>query len=129
MTQTLATQVVQDFLAAMEAREIDRARGYLSPDFFMIFPGDNRFDDLEAMIAWARPRYNWVAKRYDRYDTAPGEDGTIVFCYGTLYGEWPDGRPFEGIRFIDRFTIRDGKIVDQRVWNDMAEVLKTEESA
>ncbi len=129
MTQTLAAQVVQDYLAAMEARDIARARSYLAPGFFMIFPGDNRFDDLEAMIDWATPRYRWVAKRYDRYDTAPGDDGTAVFCYGTLYGEWPDGTPFEGIRFIDRFTIRDGKIVDQRVWNDMGEVLKSEESA
>jgi hypothetical protein len=35
---------------------------------------------------------------------------------------WPDGTPFEGIRFIDRFTIRDGKLADQLVWNDIAEV-------
>lgn len=30
---------------------------------------------------------------------------------------------YAGIRFIDRFTVRDGKLVDQNVWNDMAEVL------
>ena len=127
MTQKLATQVVQDYLAAMEAREIDRARSYLAPDFHMIFPGDNRFTELEEVIAWAGPRYRRVAKRYDRYDEAPGGDGTgdadmAVYCYGTLYGEWPDGTPFEGIRFIDRFTVRDGKLVDQLVWNDLAEV-------
>ena len=34
-----------------------------------------------------------------------------------------DGTPYSGIRFIDRFTVRDGKLVDQNVWNDMAEVL------
>jgi len=32
-----------------------------------------------------------------------------------------DGRPFEGIRFIDRFEIQDGLIVKQDVWNDMGE--------
>lgn len=123
MTQMLATQRVRAYLAAMEAREIDKARGYLAPGFFMIFPGNHRFTELEELIAWAKPRYQWVAKRYERYDEAPGDEDTAVYCYGTLYGEWPDGTPFEGIRFIDRFTVRNGKIVDQRVWNDMAEVV------
>ncbi len=122
MTQKLATQVVRDFLAAMEARDIAKARNLLSPGFAMIFPGNNRFVQLEEMIAWAAPRYRWVAKRYDRFDEAPGDGETIVYCYGTLYGEWPDGTPFEGIRFIDRFIVRDGKLAEQLVWNDMAEV-------
>jgi hypothetical protein len=33
------------------------------------------------------------------------------------------GEKYSGIRFIDRFTVRDGKLADQMVWNDMAEVL------
>ncbi len=37
--------------------------------------------------------------------------------------ELPDGSPYSGIRFIDRFTVRAGTLVDQNVWNDMAEVL------
>ena len=122
MTQELATQVVRDYLGAMEAREIDRARSYLAPGFSMTFPGDNRFTELEEVMAWAAPRYRWVAKRYDRFDEAPGDGETAVYCYGTLYGEWPDGSAFEGIRFIGRFTVRDGKLVDQLVWNDVGEV-------
>ena len=47
----------------------------------------------------------------------------MIYCFGTLYGELLDGTPYSGIRFIDRFTVRDGKLVDQMVWNDMAEVL------
>jgi hypothetical protein len=46
-----------------------------------------------------------------------------VYCFGTLYGELLDGTPYSGIRFIDRFTVKDGKLVDQNVWNDMGEVL------
>jgi hypothetical protein len=41
---------------------------------------------------------------------------------GTLHGVWLDGTPFEGIRFIDRFELADGRIQRQDVWNDMAEV-------
>jgi len=48
----------------------------------------------------------------------------VVYCFGTLYGEWPDGRPFEGIRFIDRFVARAGKLADQKVWNDLGEQLR-----
>jgi hypothetical protein len=46
-----------------------------------------------------------------------------VYCFGTLHGELLDGSPYEGVRFIDRFTVRDGRLADQMVWNDMAEVL------
>jgi limonene-1,2-epoxide hydrolase len=44
--------------------------------------------------------------------------------FGTLYGEWPDGRAFEGIRFIDRFVVRGGRLADQKVWNDLGEQLR-----
>ena len=90
----------------------------------MTFPGNQRFTEIEAMIAWAKPRYRWVKKRYDRFDVAQGSTATHVYCFGTLYGEWNDGSAFEGVRFIDRFTVRAGKLVDQMVWNDMGEVAK-----
>ena len=48
---------------------------------------------------------------------------TIVYNLGTLYGEWPDGTPFEGNRYVDRFVVRGGKIVQMDVWNDSAERL------
>ena len=59
----------------------------------------------------------------ERFETVAGEDETIVYSLGTLYGEWPDGTPFEGNRYIDRFVVRDGLIVSQDVWNDSAERL------
>lgn len=120
----LARDIVRAYLDTMEARDLARAKRFLAPGFTMTFPGNQRFAELEAMIAWAKPRYRWVKKRYDRFDVAPGSTGTHVYCFGTLYGEWNDGTAFEGIRFIDRFTVRAGKLVDQMVWNDMGEVAK-----
>lgn len=113
---------VRAYLDAMEARDLDAANSFLADDFVMIFPGDAEFRTLQEVLDWAAPRYRWVKKRYDRYDAAPIEEGEAVYCFGTLYGEWPNGTPFEGIRFIDRFTVRDGKLIDQQVWNDLAEV-------
>jgi ketosteroid isomerase-like protein len=115
---------VRAYLAAMERRDLAAAQGLLAPGFAMTFPGGRRFETLEQLVAWAKPRYKRALKRYDRYDIAIQGDGSaVVYCFGTLYGELLDGSPYDGVRFIDRFTVRDGKLVDQMVWNDMAEVL------
>ena len=66
-------------------------------------------------------RYRWVKKQMDRFDVCPGADETVVYSIGTLYGEWIDGTPFEGNRYVDRFVVRDGFIVKMDVWNDSAE--------
>jgi hypothetical protein len=117
----LARDIVRAYLDTMEARDLVRAKRFLAPGFAMTFPGGQRFTTIEAVVEWAKPRYRLCKKRYERFDAAQGPIGTHVYCFGTLYGEWPDGAPFEGIRFIDRFTVRAGKLVDQMVWNDMGE--------
>jgi hypothetical protein len=61
----------------------------------------------------------------ERTDVVPGRGETIVYNLGTLHGEWPDGTPFEGNRYVDRFVVRDGKIVQMDVWNDSAERILT----
>ena len=108
----------------MERRDLPAANSLLAPGFFMLFPGAVRFDTLEALVEWARPRYRRALKTCEGLDVAPQADGTsTVYCFGTLHGELNDGSAFSGIRFVDRFTVRAGKLVDQMVWNDLAEVL------
>ena len=72
-------------------------------------------------IAFSAPRYRNIRKTFLRFDEAPTAEGTVVYSIGTLHGEWPDGTAIDGIRYIDRFTVKDGRLVDQNVWNDMAE--------
>ena len=120
---TDAGKLVRRFLDLMEARDLAGAEALLAPGFVMVFPGDVRMTRLSDLVTWAKGRYQWVRKSYERFDEAPGQGGdTAVYCFGTLAGEGLDGTAFDGIRFIDRFTIRDGLLLDQRVWNDMAEV-------
>lgn len=109
------------FLEAMERRDLDAARGFLADGFTMLFPGGARFTRLEDLVAHGAGRYRWVKKRIERVDEAPQGGDTVVYCFGTLYGEWPDGSAFEGVRFIDRFVVRDGRLADQQVWNDLGE--------
>ena len=113
--------LVRRFLGAMQIRDITAAKTFLSDDFTMTFPGGATFEDLEQLIAWAKPRYQSVTKAYEQFDEAFDTQGAVVYCFGTLSGLWPDGTPFDGIRFVDRFRVSDGKLTDQRVWNDMAD--------
>lgn len=122
MTGTDAEATVRAYLAAMEARDLPLARSFLGEGFVMTFPSGVRMDSLEALVEWSKPRYRFVRKTYQRFDAMPG----LCYCFGTLCGEWPDGAPFEGIRFIDRFELSGGRIVRQDVWNDMGEVLRAE---
>lgn len=114
--------IVRDFLAAMERRDLAAAEAMLGEGFEMRFPGTGPMHRLQELIDWAKPRYRFVKKTYDGFDAMQGDDVAVVYCRGTLSGEWPDGTAFEGIRFIDRFEIAGGKIVKQDVWNDIAEV-------
>lgn len=114
--------IVRSFLTAMEARDLDAAQELLGAGFNMTFPGTAPMRTLSELIAWAAPRYRFVTKSYEGFDALQsGGEHAIVYCRGTLSGEWPDGTPFDGIRFIDRFEVTAGLITKQDVWNDIAE--------
>ncbi len=117
--------LVQAFLGAMQARQLEAARLMLAPGFTMHFPGAAPMNRLEELLEWARPRYQRVAKTYEGFDECWGEEQTVVYCRGTLHGVGLDGVAFEGIRFIDRFEVAGGVIRRQDVWNDLAEVRRT----
>lgn len=114
-----AKELVQSYLNCMEARDLDGAAALLADGFTMVFPGGVVFTDLIELIAWAKPRYNWVKKSYDRWDSGPAQDGVVVTCQGTLSGEFPDGTEFNGVRFVDWFLVVDDKLQRQHVWNDL----------
>jgi ketosteroid isomerase-like protein len=109
------------YLLAMESRDIDAAQACLAPGATFVFPGGRRPPDLAAIVARSAGRYRRVAKRIERVDLLPAAGFDIVYVLGTLHGEWIDGSPFENVRFLDRFEIREGRIVRQDVWNDTGE--------
>ncbi|HLV77310.1 MAG TPA: nuclear transport factor 2 family protein [Marinobacter sp.] len=113
-------QMVTDFLMTMERRELDHARNYLADEFVMTFPGSGELTSLEQLVEWGKGRYRFVKKTIASVDVAPRVDGPLVIVHGTLSGEWPDGRAFSGVRFIDRFEVRNNQLVRQDVWNDLA---------
>ncbi|PWJ16206.1 nuclear transport factor 2 family protein [Jannaschia seohaensis] len=121
-SQSEAERVVRTFLAALEARDLDTARALTGPGFEMRFPGTGAMTDFAELMDWAAGRYRRVGKTIDAVESFADEAKSVVYTRGTLAGDWPDGTPFDGIRFIDRFEIVDGRITDQQVWNDLAEM-------
>lgn len=116
-------KAVQDYLDASMAPDPDRAARYVAPGFVARFTGGRVFDDPSGPTGFNAQRYKWVKKRIERYDVVPGQRETIVYSLGTLHGEWPDSTPFESNRYVDRFVVRNGLIVETDVWNDSAEWL------
>jgi hypothetical protein len=111
------------YLAAMERRDLDAARHYVTADAEFIFPGGARRSDLAAIVAGSSGRYRAIAKHIERCDLCERADGTAtVYVLGSLYGQWPDGSAFSGIRFVDRFEVAGGLIRRQEVWNDSGEI-------
>lgn len=115
-------EIVRSYLAAMEARDLSAAQAHLGEGFTMHFPGTVPMHDLAELIGWAQGRYRFVAKTYEGFEALHTGSVAVVYARGALHGEWLDGTPFAGIRFIDRFEIKQGRILLQDVWNDMGEV-------
>lgn len=113
--------IVRRYLEASMVPDPETAARYLAEKPVITFTGGRIFDHPKGPAAFNAGRYKWVKKRMERFDVVSGENEMIVYSIGTLYGEWPDGEPFEGNRYVDRFVVENGKIVKMDVWNDSAE--------
>ena len=116
-----AINLVKQFLQLMEARDLTAAEALMSPQASITFPGDKHFTSQSEMVAASRDRYQWVKKTFDHAEASISEDRQIVYIRGTLYGVNRHGVSFSSVRYIDRFVLRDGLIIQQDVWNDLAE--------
>lgn len=120
-----AAEIVERFLVASMVPDPETAARYIASDLKITFTGGRKYGHPRETTAFNARRYKWVKKKVERTDVVPGNGETIVYNLGTLYGEWPDGTPFEGNRYVDRFVVRGDRIVQMDVWNDSAERLLT----
>jgi len=121
-------EVVDEFLRLIMIPDPVAARRHVGPGLRIRFTGGRAMSDPTECAAFNAARYRWVKKRIERTETvahsATTEIGeTVVYSLGTLYGQWPDGTPFEGNRYVDRYVVREGLITEMDVWNDSAEWL------
>ena len=125
-----AGETVDEFLRIIMIPDPVAARRFVSPSMRIRFTGGRAMKDPTECTAFNASRYKWVKKRIERTEIVGSITGaitdsadTVVYSLGTLYGEWPDGTPFEGNRYVDRYVVRDGLITEMDVWNDSAEWL------
>jgi hypothetical protein len=122
-----AGEVVDEFLRLIMIPDPAASRRYTAPDMRIRFTGGRAMSEPAQCTAFNAARYKWVKKRIERTETVAGpagpDDEVVVYSLGTLYGEWLDGTPFEGNRYVDRYVVRAGLITQMDVWNDSAEWL------
>ena len=120
-----AIELVETFLRVLMIPDPVAARVFVSPDMLIRFTGGREMQDPGECAAFNSTRYSWVKKQFDRTELVEGatDDEAVVYMIGTLYGAWADGTPFRGNRYVDRYVVSQGKIIQMDVWNDSAEWL------
>ena len=130
MTSTHATPpspaaVVDEYLRLLMVPDPTSARRLVVPGLRIRFSGGRAMRDPAECSAFNAARYQRVDKRVEATETVVGGSArhTVVYSIGTLHGRWPDGTPFEGNRYVDRYVVSHGLITQMDIWNDSAEWL------
>jgi len=120
-TERAAVELVVTYLSFCEEGRLDEAHACLALGATLTFPGNMRFTDLEDWFSYFRGQVRWVRKRNYQFDVCrTGEDDWVLVCRGELEGVTASNEQFAAVRFLDRFVVSSGRIVEQQVWNDMA---------
>lgn len=118
-------EIVDEYLRILMIPDPDTARQFVSSQLQIRFTGAREMKDPAECAAFNATRYKWVKKQFAGTEVVAGAtvEHAIVYNRGTLYGEWLDGTPFEGNRYVDRYVVSHGLITQMDVWNDSAERL------
>lgn len=120
-----AGAIVEEFLRLVMIPDPVAASRFVAPGLAIRFTGGRPMRQPAECSAFNATRYAWVKKKFESTDVVAGatHEEAVVYNTGTLYGAWPDGTPFEGNRYVDRYVLQRGLIVRMDVWNDSAEWL------
>ncbi|RTL69450.1 MAG: nuclear transport factor 2 family protein [Pseudonocardiaceae bacterium] len=123
-TSEAAVDVAHRYLTLCSDGHTDEAAALLAPGASIVFPGGVAYSGPADQVEHGRMLYRRVDKDIERVDVYRSADDVrwCVIINGTLNGEASDGSAFAGVRFIDRFGVRDGLIDEHHVWNDLAAV-------
>jgi ketosteroid isomerase-like protein len=122
MTTGEAEELVDRYLSLFMEGRVAEAESMLAPNAALIFPGGAVQTSLSDVAAEVGRLYESVGKTITRTWSAHVGDDIVVTTTGYLFGTSRTFGPFADVRFIDFFTVRDGKIIAQEVINDAAQV-------
>ena len=116
-----AIDTARDFMDALERGDAAAATALLAPGFVLRAPGGATFRDLAEFAQFGRGRYLELRKIDRQFDASEAAAGIVVYAHGVLAGRWLDGSEFRDLRYIDRFVVRDRRIVELQVLNELGE--------
>lgn len=119
---TEAEVLVTRYLDLFMEGKVEEAESMLAPGADLIFPGGAVQHSLTEVAEEVARLYESINKTVTRTWAAHFGDDIIVTMTGFLFGVSRTFGTFEDVRFIDFFTVRDGKIIAQEVINDAAQV-------
>ena len=123
ITTPTPAAVVDEYLRLLMIPDPDSARRFVAPDLRIRFTGGRAMRDpaeCTAFNAGALPLGEEAHRAHRDGGRRQPMPKTVVYSIGTLYGEWPDGTPFEGNRYVDRYVVQrrphraDGRVERQR---------------
>jgi len=116
-----AIDIARDFLDALDRRDLGAATALLAPQFGMRVTGGHRFTSLADFANYAATRYAAMRKSGRQYDACDAALGVVVYAHGTMSGEWRDGGQFQDVRWVDRFLIQNGRIMELQTLSEIGE--------
>lgn len=118
-----AIDVAREFMDAMERGDLAAAGALLGTGFLLRAPGGLQCRELTEFTSFGRRRYLELRKIDRQFDATESAHGIVVYAHGTMNGRWLDGSRFQGLRYVDRFLIRDNRILELSVLNEIAEFM------
>lgn len=118
-----AIDVAREFMDAMERGDLAAAGALLGTGFLLRAPGGLQCRELTEFTSFGRRRYLELRKIDRQFDATESAHGIVVYAHGTMNGRWLDGSGFQGLRYVDRFLIRDNRILELSVLNEIAEFM------
>ena len=120
MNEKAAREIANRFLKAQADRDVEAARPLAAHGFQVVSPGGAR-TGLDALFDRLTGAYASLQKLADGQGVCQEDGAFVVYTHGVMVGERTADGPFEGVRFLDRLTIQDGKVVEQCIWNDFGQ--------
>jgi ketosteroid isomerase-like protein len=116
-----AIDIAREFMDAIERSDLAAATALLAPGFMLRAPGGAVFRELAEFAQFGRSRYLELRKTDRQFDASEAAAGVVVYAHGVLAGRWLDGSEFRDLRYVDRFLVRDARIVELQVLNELGE--------
>lgn len=116
-----AIDAARDFMDAMERGDLAAATVLCAPRFTLLAPGGLRCNTLAEFAEFGRGRYREIRKVEREFDACESAAGIVVYARGVMDGRWLDGSAFAGLRYVDRFLIVDGRVLELQILNELGE--------